>query len=117
MNRAFKLLRAHLYTHFAETGVLGGTFDQRLHLCSDRRFTYDTESYLPETGTIGTNRTTGRWRVTSAHFARHGQKASALVRGTPDGGGPAVTVKFARAADGTVSINGELVDVQGSNCK
>jgi hypothetical protein len=111
--RARDLLRGHLFDRFTEQGVLGDTLDQRLSLCSNGSFVYDTVSYLPETGTTTTNRTTGRWRVLSAQFHRH--EALARVGGVPDGGGRPTTVSFVRQSGGRVTIDGLVVSVQRSD--
>jgi hypothetical protein len=110
--RARDLLRGHLFERFTETGVLGDTLDQRLHLCSDGRFVYDSSSYLPDTGTTTDERTTGRWRVVWAHFGHH--SASAQVRGVPDRGGPAIRVTISIDRRGQVRVDGLLVIVSRS---
>ena len=113
--RARNLLRGHVYIRFTQSGTLGNSLDQRLHLCSSGKFIYDTVSNLPETGNIITSRVTGRWRVISAHFARHGLAASARARGVPDDGTPALTVRFARDTHGRITVDGKSADVQRSD--
>jgi hypothetical protein len=113
--RARTLLRGHVYIRFTESGVLGNSLDQRLHLCSSGKFIYDTVSNLPDTGTTVTNRVTGSWRVITAHFARHGLVARALVRGVPNDGSAPLTVHFTRDKRGGIAIDGKLVDVQRSD--
>ena len=111
--RARDLLRGHLYDRFTETGVLGETLDQKLYLCSDGMFIYDTVSFLPDPGTTTTTHATGRWRVISAHFG-HGT-ARARVRGVPDGAGQPTTVTFIRDRRGQVTIDGNLVTVEAND--
>ena len=113
--RARNLLRGHVYIRFTESGVLGNTLDQRLHLCSSGKFIYDTVSNLPETGSTVTTHVTGRWRVLSAHFAKHGLAASARVRGVPDDGSSPLTVRFTRDKHGKIEIDANIVDVQRSD--
>jgi hypothetical protein len=113
--RARNLLRGHVYIRFTESGVLGNSLDQRLHLCSNGKFVYDTVSNLPEPGTTTTNRVRGRWRVLAAHFARRGLVASARVKGTPDDGSAPLTVRFARTARGRITIDGAAVSVGRSD--
>jgi hypothetical protein len=113
--RARNLLRGHVYIRFTESGVLGNSLDQRLHLCSTGRFVYDTVSDLPEAGSTVTTHVTGRWRVLSAHFARHGLGASARVRGVPGDGSSPLTVRFMRDNHGKITIDGNIVEVQRSD--
>jgi hypothetical protein len=113
--RARNLLRGHVYVRFTQSGVLDNSLDQRLHLCSSGKFIYDTVSNLPETGTTVPTRVTGRWRVLSAHFARHGLVASARVRGVPADGSSPLTVRFTRDRHGTIAVDGHKVDVQRSD--
>jgi hypothetical protein len=115
VRRARALLRGHMFTHFAETGTLGGTFDQRLHLCSSGRFIYDTVSYLPEAGTTTTHRTTGRWKVLRAHIARNGRSGRARVRGVPRGGGRPLKVTIRVSRSGRTTIDGVVVAVDRSD--
>jgi hypothetical protein len=115
VRRARNLLRGHMFTHFAQTGVLGSSFDQRLHLCSSGRFIYDTVSYLPEAGTTNVNRTTGRWRVVRAHVARNRRSGRARVRGVPDDGSRPITVTIRVSRGGRTTIDGALVAVDRSD--
>jgi hypothetical protein len=115
ISRARNLLRSHVYIRFTESGVLGNSLDQRLHLCSSGKFIYDTVSDLPEAGSTVTSHVTGRWRVLSAHFARHGLEASSRVRGVPDDGGSTLTVRFTRDKHGVIAIDGHSVGVQRSD--
>jgi hypothetical protein len=115
ITRARNLLQGHVYIRFTQMGTLGNSLDQRLHLCSNGRFIYDTVSDLPETGTSVSTRVAGRWRVLSAQFARHGLGASARVRGVPNDGSAPLTVHFSRDTHGTIEIDGKPVDVQRSD--
>jgi hypothetical protein len=92
-----------MFTRFTETGE--ASFDQRLHLCRSTRFIYDTVSHLPDVGTT-VQRTEGRWRVTSARFARRGRHGRATVRGTPDDGSAPVRI--------TVTVDGNVVRIDGA---
>jgi hypothetical protein len=94
-HRAHKLLADRVFIRFTDTGSIGNpsSLDQRLHLCRDGSFLYDSVSYIEATGT-SSQRTTGRWRVRSAHLSRNGARGTARVRGTPDGGGPKTTVRI-----------------------
>jgi hypothetical protein len=115
VRRARALLRGHMFTHFTQSGVLGSSFDQRLHLCSNGRFIYDTVSYLPEAGTTNVNRTTGRWRVTRAHIARDRRSGRARVRGVPGDGSRPITVTIRVSRRGRTTIDGALVAVDRSD--
>jgi hypothetical protein len=115
VRRARAVLRGHMFTHFTQSGVLGSSFDQRLHLCSSGRFIYDTVSYLPEAGTTTTNRTTGRWRVTRAHIARNRRSGRARVRGVPDDGSRPLTVTIRLSRRGRTTIDGARVAVDRSD--
>jgi hypothetical protein len=96
--RATKRLKDARFTRFTESGE--SSFDQRLHLCANKRFIYDTVSSAGIT-----TRTTGRWRVVAASIRRNVWKAR--VRGRIDGGGR-VTIRI-RTAGGRTTINGDLV--------
>jgi hypothetical protein len=96
--RATKRLKDARFTRYTESG--GSSFDQRLHLCANKRFVYDTVSSAGIT-----TRTTGRWRVVAASIRRNVWKAR--VRGRVDGGGR-VTIRIRRAG-GRTTIDGDLV--------
>jgi hypothetical protein len=97
--RATKRLKDKRFTRYTESGQ--SSFDQRLHLCANKRFIYDTVSSAGIT-----TRTTGRWRVTRARI--DGDVWRARVRGNPDGRGRRVTVRI-RTNGRHTTIDGNLV--------
>lgn len=97
------------FTRFTQSG--SSSYDQRLHLCRDRRFIYDTVS-SSEGGGGDPQRTEGTWRVTSASI--RGRVWKARVRGTPSGGGGAVVVSI-RADGRRTTIDGALVIAERSD--
>jgi hypothetical protein len=97
--RATGLLNGGRYTHFV------GGFDQRLHLCTNGRFIYDTVSGGGEGTEPQVNRTEGTWRVESASSS--GNVISARVVGFPDGGVPPIAVTF-RYDGRIVTVDGNL---------
>jgi hypothetical protein len=108
VQRATSLLRGKSFTRFVETGSIAvpSSYDQRLHLCSDGRFVYDTVSSI-----TGASRVTGTWRVVAAAF--RGTSGSARVRGVPDGGASITIVVATRGSRTT--IDGGLVIVARSD--
>jgi hypothetical protein len=84
VRRARRLLAGRMFTRFTGSLISGNSYDQRVHLCRNGRFIYDTVSYLPEVGS-SVSRVRGRWRVLSASFGRRVWRAT--VRSYPDGGG------------------------------
>ena len=98
------------FTRFTESG--SSSFDQRLHLCRNKSFLYDTVGSSSEGGDPDVRRVEGNWRVTSARIS--GRVWSARVRGTPsDGSGP-ITVTI-RTDGRRVTVDGLLVFVQRSD--
>jgi len=92
--RARKLLAGRVFIRFTETGS-ESSLDQRLHLCGDDSFVYDSVSRIvgigPELEDV--QRTTGSWSVSRASMNKKGNRGSATVRGAIDGGGNA-TIKI-----------------------
>jgi hypothetical protein len=103
--RATRRLSNKMFTRFTQSG--DSSYDQRLHLCRDKSFIYDTQASGSDP-----QRTEGRWRVTSARI--RGRNWSARVRGAPEGGGSPVTVVI-RVKRGRVTVNGGLVFVNRSD--
>jgi hypothetical protein len=99
--RATRRLSNKMITRFA------AGYDQRLHLCRDKHFIYDTQASESDP-----QRTEGRWRVTSARI--RGRNWSARVRGVPEGGGSGVTVTI-RVNRGRVTVNGNLAFAERSD--
>jgi hypothetical protein len=97
--RATALLNGGRFTRFV------GGFDQRLHLCTNGRFIYDTVSGGGEGTEPQVNRTEGTWSVESASSS--GNVITARVRGLPDGGAPPIVVTF-RYDGRTLTIDGNL---------
>jgi len=95
--RARKLLAGRVLIRFTETGSIGNesSLDQRLHFCGDDTFVYDSVSYIPgvDPDLDQVIRVTGSWKVVKASMNARGNRGSAKVRGTPDDGSPATTVK------------------------
>jgi hypothetical protein len=114
--RATHLLADKVFIKFTETGSIGNpsSLDQRLHLCATGAFIYDSVSYIEETGSSSLQRTTGTWTVRNAHLSRNGKRGSAKVRGEPDGGGPATTVRI-RWKNGLVRVDGAEVSAGQSD--
>ena len=88
-----------------------GSFDQRLHLCRDRSFIYDTVS-SSEGSDPDVRRVEGSWRVTSASI--RGPVWKARVRGTPSDGSPAITVAI-RTDGSRTTIDGNVVIAERSD--
>ena len=113
-SRTIKRVTARLagksFTRFV--GSTGGSFDQRLHLCRNKSFIYDTVSSSSGGGDPDVRRTEGCWRVTSARIS--GRVWSARVRGTPSDGSGAVTVSI-RTDGRRVTVDGNLVFVERSD--
>jgi hypothetical protein len=86
--RARKLLADRVFIRFTETGT-DSSLDQRLHLCRDESFIYDSVSHIsgigPELEDV--QRTTGSWSVSRASMNKKGNRGSATVRGDIDDGG------------------------------
>jgi hypothetical protein len=97
--RATKRLEGKRFTRYTESG--SSSYDERLHLCSNRRFIYDTVSSAGIT-----TRTTGRWRVTRARIS--GRVWRARVRGNPDGAQRPLTIRI-RTNGRRTTIDGSLV--------
>ena len=112
--KARKLLANKVLIRFTETGSIGNysSLDQRLHLCQSSDYTYDSVSYVEGAGTYS-ERHTGSWRVVSARL-RKGGTSSAKLRGTPDDGSPAITLKVTFGGSET-RIDGNPVIVQRSD--
>jgi len=93
--RARKLLAGRVLIRFTETGSIGNesSLDQRLHFCGDDTFVYDSVSSIQGLDPTHT-RVTGSWKVTKASMNARGNRGSAKVRGTPDDGSGAITVKI-----------------------
>ena len=108
--RATHLLADRVFIKHTETGSIGNpsSLDPRLHLCGTGEFIYDSVSYIEETGTSSLQRTTGSWTVRKAHLSRNGRRGSAKVRGEPDNGGPATTVRI-RWKNGQARVDGAAV--------
>ena len=70
-------------------------------------------SYIPGVGTYS-ERTTGRWKVVSARLRKGGRRGSARVRGTPDDGSAATTIRISFAG-GVTRIDGLEVIVEASD--
>ena len=108
--RVKKLLAGRVLIKFTQT--TGNTnytsLDQRLHLCGNGDYIYDSVSYIEATGTTSQQRYTGRWKVKSAHLSRSGNRGAARLKGTPDGGGPATTVRV-KWKNGQVRLDGAEV--------
>ena len=113
--KARRLLANKVFIRFTETGSIGNesSLDERLHLCRSRDYTYDSVSYIPGVGTYS-ERTTGRWKVVSARLRKGGRRGSARVRGTPDDGSAATTIRISFAG-GVTRIDGLEVIVEASD--
>jgi hypothetical protein len=88
-----------------------GSFDQRLHLCRDKSFIYDTVS-SSEGSDPDVRRIEGTWRVTSASI--RGRVWKARVRGTPSDGSPEITVSI-RTDGSRTTIDGNVVIAERSD--
>ena len=77
------------FTRFTQTG--SSSFDQRLHLCRNKSFIYDTVS-SSEFGDPDVRRVEGSFRVLSARIK--GRVWSARVRGTASDGSGSLTVSI-----------------------
>jgi hypothetical protein len=98
------------FTRFTSSG--SSSFDQRLHLCRNKSFIYDTVGSSSEGGDPDVRRVEGSWRVTSARIS--GRVWSARVRGVPSDGSGAVTSTI--KTDGRrVTVDGLVVFVQRSD--
>jgi outer membrane biosynthesis protein TonB len=97
--RATAMLNGGRFTRFA------AGFDQRIHLCTNGRFIYDTVSGGGEGTEPQVNRTEGAWSVDSASSS--GNVITARVRGLPDGGAPPLVVTF-RYDGRTLTVDGNL---------
>jgi hypothetical protein len=104
IKRATRRLANKSFTRFTQSGE--SSFDQRLHLCRNKHFIYDTVS----NGDV--RRVEGRWRVVSARITRRGFRAR--VRGRPDDGSGAVTVRI-RKKGRRYTIDGNVVFVERSD--
>jgi hypothetical protein len=112
--KARKLLADTVLIRFTETGSIGNysSLDERLHLCRSSDYVFDSVSYVEGAGTYS-ERHTGRWRVVTARL-RKGGGGSAKLRGTPDDGSPAITLKV--TFDGSETrVDGAAVIVQRSD--
>jgi hypothetical protein len=108
------LLHGRVLIRFTDTGSISvpSSLDQRLNLCSDGRYVYDTVSNLPDVGAT-TNRTTGRWKVLWARFSADGTHGRARIRGMPDNG---QQLSILVTTDGhTTRVDGRSVDVHRSD--
>jgi hypothetical protein len=114
--RAKKLLANRVFIKFTQTtGDTNYTsLDQRLHLCRDATWVYDSISYIEATGTTSQQRYTGTWKVKSARLSRNGRRGTVRVRGESDQGGPATTVKISWR-NGSARLDGAEVIVDQSD--
>jgi hypothetical protein len=114
--RAKNLLANRVFIKFTQT--TGNTnytsLDQRLHLCRDASYVYDSISYIEATGTTSQQRYTGTWKVKSARLSRNGRRGTVRVRGESDQGGPATTVKISWRS-GSARVDGAEVIVDRSD--
>jgi hypothetical protein len=109
IKRVTRRLANKSFTRFTSSGM--SSFDQRLHLCRNKHFIYDTVS-SSEGGGGDVQRVEGRWRVVSARITRRGWRAR--VRGRPDDGSRAVTVRI-RKKGRRYTIDGNVVFVERSD--
>jgi hypothetical protein len=109
-----KMLADKVLIRFTETGSIGNysSLDQRLHFCRSSDYIYDSVSYVEGASTYH-ERHTGSWRVVKARL-KTGGRGSAKLRGTPDDGSPATTIKltFDRSE---ARIDGNVVIVERSD--
>ncbi len=110
IKRVTARLAGKSFTRFTQSG--SSSFDQRLHLCRDKSFIYDTVGATDDAGDPDVRRTEGRWRVTSARIS--GNVWSARVRGTPSDGSGAVTVSI-RTDGRRITVDGNLVFAERSD--
>jgi hypothetical protein len=114
--RAEKLLANRVFIKFTQT--TGNTnytsLDQRLHLCRDTSYIYDSVSYIEATGSTSQQRYTGTWKVTRARLSSNGRRGTVRVRGESDQGGPATTVKISWK-HGSARVDGAEVIVDQSD--
>jgi hypothetical protein len=107
--KARKQLADKVLIRFTESAT--ASLDQRLHLCRNGDYVYDSVSDIPEVGTT-VQRFTGTWKVVSARFKKG--KTTAKVRGMPDDGSAPTTVKI--TFDGsTTRLDGAAVIVERSD--
>ncbi|HET8757790.1 MAG TPA: hypothetical protein VFM58_17355 [Solirubrobacteraceae bacterium] len=114
--RAGKLLANRVFIKFTQTtGNTNSTsLDQRLHLCRDATYIYDSVSYIEATGSTSQQRYTGTWKVKRAHLSRSGRRGRVRVRGASDQGGPATTITI-RWKRGSARVDGADVIVDQSD--
>jgi hypothetical protein len=114
--RAKKLLANRVFIKFTQT--TGNTnytsLDQRLHLCRDSTWIYDSVSYIEVTGTTSQQRYTGTWKVKRARLSPNGKRGTVRVRGTNDQGGPPTIVKISWK-NGVARVDGAEVIVEQSD--
>jgi hypothetical protein len=110
IRRAAARLANKRFTHFAQSGM--SSFDQRLPLCRNKHFIYDTVSSTEGGGDPDVRRVEGRWQVVSAHLGKRVWKAR--VRGTPEDGSGPITVRF-RTNGKRTTIDGRPVIVERSD--
>ena len=112
--KARKQLANKVFIRFTETGSIGNesSLDQRLHLCRGGGYVFDTVSSVAGLDPQHT-RATGTWKVLSARI-RKGGRGSARVRGRPDDGTAATTIRI--TFDGSVTrVDGLEVIVERSD--
>jgi hypothetical protein len=114
--RAKKLLANRVFIKFTQTtGDTNSTsLDQRLHLCRDSSYIYDSVSYIEATGTTSQQRYTGTWKVKRARLSRDGNRGTVRLRGESDQGGPATSTKISWR-NGTARVDGAEVIVEQSD--
>jgi hypothetical protein len=114
--RAKRLLANRVFIKFTQT--TGNTnytsLDQRLHLCRDATYVYDSISYIEATGTTSQQRYTGTWKVKRARLSPSGKRGTVRVRGKSDQGGPATTVTISWKS-GSARVDGAEVIVEQSD--
>ena len=114
--RAKKLLANRVFIKFTQT--TGNTnytsLDQRLHLCRDATWIYDSISYIEATGTTSQQRYTGTRKIKRARLSPNGKRGNVRVRGTNDQGGPPTTVKISWRT-GSARVDGDEVIVEQSD--
>ena len=114
--RAKKLLADRVFIKFTQTtGNTNSTsLDQRLHLCGNGDYIYDSVSYVEGTGTTSQQRYTGTWKVKRARLSASATRGTARVKGKPDQGGPATTVRISWK-NGSARLDGAEVIVEQSD--
>ena len=109
-----RMLADKVLIRFTETGSIGNysSLDQRLHFCKSADYIYDSVSYVEGASTYH-ERHTGSWRVVKARL-KSGGRGSAKLRGKPDDGSPATTIKltFDRSE---ARLDGSVVIVERSD--